>query len=190
MLPHHCGQRQGYPWLFVQNSQHWSPITPRHGSSTTPEKGLPNSEGKQKSPTNTKMRFDCFKSFQLFLACSVNVAVPGAFFYAVFLVSCWAQKLSEEAQGGQIICLACFCFGGGRGGGGVNKQRVVKLFFPQHNVEGLLFSLAVIVLVVIVGFPPLGPPRENGRCSLCKFLFENHLKTTIRKYKWYYFFIL
>ena len=36
-------------------------------------------------------------------------------------------------------------------------------YIPPHNVEGLLFPLAVIVLVVIVRFPLFGPSRENGR---------------------------
>ena len=43
----------------------------------------------------------------------------------------------------------------------------VKLFFymtiifPQHNVEGLLVLLTVIVLVVIVGFPLLDPSGKR-----------------------------
>ena len=47
--------------------------------------------------------------------------------------------------------------------GRLNGCRIIVLFFPQLNVVGLLFVLAVTVLVVIVGFPLFGPRRENGR---------------------------
>ena len=37
--------------------------------------------------------------------------------------------------------------------------------FPLNIMLRVSFLLAVIVLVVIVGFALFGPPRENGYCS-------------------------
>ena len=50
---------------------------------------------------------------------------------------------------------------------------IIIVFFPSTECEGSPFLLAVIVLVVNVGFPPFGPPRENG----C-YIFRAFLKRT------------
>ena len=60
-------------------------------------------------------------------------------------------------------------------------ERMTAIFSSTY-VEGLLFVLAVVVLVVIVGFPLIGPPRENGRCSFRNFYLYFYLKAPFRKH--------
>ena len=48
-------------------------------------------------------------------------------------------------------------------GGETIENNKRYLFFSLNICCGSPFLLAVTVLVVIVGFPLFGPPRENGR---------------------------
>ena len=59
-----------------------------------------------------------FSGSTVLLTCNVNVAVSGVFFYARKITS-WLLGTSGEAWG---------------------SQKTIWTFFPQHSVEGLLFS--------------------------------------------------
>ena len=104
---------------------HPGPISPWHGSSTTPENTTKGNE--TDIQTNAKMYFDVWGSVWLFLACNDHVAVSGIFFTLIFRI---CSSRTGEAK------TPNFCLG--RGNEKTEGHEVVFSLIPKGDQTRVL----------------------------------------------------